>query len=344
MTIIIPAYNPDEHLISVLDDIKKKLNLNVIVVDDGSVDKKIFDRVKQYKNVTLLTHDINKGKGKAMKTAMEYVYKNIDDDGIVFVDADGQHKIEDVKKIIDCFDKNKNDLIIGVRKFKGKVPLKSRLGNNITKFLFSVFTLKKISDTQTGLRAINTKYIPFLLKIEGNRYEYEMNMLLSVVGNRINIIEIPIETVYEDMQNSTSHFRAFRDSFLVYKTFLKFIGSGLLSFLVDYIAFILFIKLFNNNVPLIVFMCNIFARLISGTVNYNLNKHFVFRSSKERTLKDYIILSVIIILINSFILNLFINTFKINAYLSKFVVETILFVLNFIIEKNIVFSCKWRKI
>ena len=106
MTIIVPAYNPDEHLIGVLDDIKRKLNLNVIVVDDGSNDKKIFDRVKQYKNVTLLTHDINKGKGKAMKTAMEYVYKNIDDDGIVFVDADGQHKIEDVKKIIDCFDKS----------------------------------------------------------------------------------------------------------------------------------------------------------------------------------------------------------------------------------------------
>lgn len=344
MTIIIPAYNPDEHLIGVLEDIKKNLNLNVIVVDDGSNDKKIFESIKKYKNVTLLTHDNNMGKGKAMKTAMEYVYKNIDDDGVIFVDADGQHKIEDVKKLIDAFNKNKNDLIIGVRKFKGKVPLKSKLGNNITKFLFSVFTLKKVSDTQTGLRAINTKYIPFLLKIGGNRYEYEMNMLLSVVGNKINIVEVPIETVYEDMQNSTSHFRAFRDSFLVYKTFLKFIGSGLLSFLVDYVAFILFIKLFNSSTAIFVFICNILARLISGTVNYNLNKKFVFSSSKKKTLSGYIMLSVVIILINSFILNLFINTFKLNAYLSKFIVEIILFIFNFIVEKNVVFSENWRKI
>ena len=97
MTIIIPAYNPDNHLLNVVKELK---DYNIIVVDDGSASKEIFEKLK---NVTLLKHDINMGKGKAMKTAMEYVYKNNLDDGIIFVDADGQHKTKDIKKIINIF-------------------------------------------------------------------------------------------------------------------------------------------------------------------------------------------------------------------------------------------------
>lgn len=339
MTIIIPAYNPDNHLIKVLEGLK---NYNIIVVDDGSKDKEIFSEVKKYKNVTLLVHEINMGKGKAMKTAMEYVYNNIKDDGIIFVDADGQHKKEDIEKMIKTFNKNKEALIIGTRSFKGKIPWKSKFGNNITKFLFKVFTFKTVNDTQSGLRAINTKYIPFLLKIEGNRYEYEMNVLLSCC-NKITIEEVLIETIYEDMENSTSHFRVIKDSFLIYKSFLKFMLSSLSCFLIDYIIFITLIKIFSAT-PTNIFLSNIIARIISGTLNYNLNKKFVFRSSKNNTLKSYISLALAIILINSFILNIFINTININPKIAKITVEIILFILNYIIEKNIIFDEKRENI
>lgn len=336
MTIIIPAYNPDFHLLDVVKELK---DYKIIVVDDGSSSKEIFDKLK---NVTLLKHDINMGKGKAMKTAMEYVYKNNLDDGIIFVDADGQHKTKDIKKIINIFNRNKDSLILGVRTFDKNVPFKSRMGNKITKYLFRLFTGKNITDTQTGLRAINTKYIPYLLEIEGNRYEYEMNVLLSVVSKKINIIEVPIETVYEDEKNSTSHFKVIRDSFLIYKNFLKFILSGFLCFLIDYISFILLIKLFSNT-PTNIFICNLFARIISGTCNYNINKNFVF-NSKNKGLKEYIMLCTGVILINSFILNIFINTLHINTYLAKILVELILFVINFIIQNNVIFKEKRRKI
>lgn len=339
MTIIIPAYNPDEHLIKVLDGLKK---YNIIVVDDGSKDKKIFSDVKKYKNVTLLVHDVNMGKGKAIKTAMEYIYKNIKDDGIIFVDADGQHKKTDIENMIKAFNQNKDALIIGTRCFKGKIPWKSKFGNNITKFLFKVFTFKTVNDTQSGLRAVNTKYIPFLLEIEGNRYEYEMNVLLSCC-NKMKIVEVLIETVYEDMKNSTSHFRVIKDSFLIYKSFLKFILSSLVCFLIDYISFILLIKIFNTS-PSNIFLCNLISRLISGTFNYNLNKRFVFRSNKNNTLFGYIFLAAGIILINSFILNLFINTFSMNAYVAKIVVEIILFIVNFIVEQRVIFNEQRRNI
>ena len=336
MTIIIPAYNPDYHLLKVVDELK---NYKIIVVDDGSTSKEIF---KKLKNVILLKHDINYGKGKAMKTAMEYVYKNNLDDGIIFVDADGQHKTNDIKKIINIFNRNKDSLILGVRTFSKDVPFKSRMGNKITKYLFRLFTGKNVSDTQTGLRAINTRYIPYLLKIEGNRYEYEMNMLLSVVSKKINIIEVPIETVYEDEKNSTSHFKVIRDSFLIYKNFLKFILSGIICFIIDYISFILLMHLFKNT-PSNIFLCNLFARLISGTCNYNINKNFVFNSN-NKSVKEYIMLSTGVILINSLILNIFISKLKINIYLAKILIEIILFIVNFIIQNNVIFKEKRRKI
>lgn len=339
MTIIIPAYNPDNHIIDVLNGLKK---YQVIVVDDGSKNKKIFDKVKKYSNVILLNHSVNMGKGKAMKTAMEYVYNNIDDDGVIFVDADGQHKKKDIENVIKVFNNNKDALIIGSRTFKGEIPWKSKIGNNITKFLFKAFTLKKVNDTQSGLRAINTKYIPFLLEIEGNRYEYEMNILLSCC-NKIKIIEIPIETIYEDKNNSTSHFRVVKDSFLIYKSFLKFMLFSFLCFLVDYIGFISLVKLFSKT-PTNIFICNLISKIISSTLNYNFNKKFVFRSKKNNTLSSYVMLTMGIILLNSFILNIFINSLHVNVYLSKIIVEVIVFIVNSIVEQKVIFNEKWRNI
>ncbi len=336
MTIIIPAYNPDYHLINL---VKKLKRYNIIIVDDGSKSKEIF---KSLNNITILKHEVNKGKGQAMKTAMEYVYKNTKEEGIIFVDADGQHKPKDIEKIINIFNRNKDSIILGIRQFDKEVPFKSRMGNKITKYLFRLFTGKNIQDTQTGLRALNTKYIPFLLKIEGNRYEYEMNMLLEIVSNKINIIEVPIETVYEDKKNSTSHFKVIKDSFLIYKKFLKFILSGLICFIIDYLSFIILIKLLKQN-PTNIFISNIIARFISATINYNINKKIVFKSNKK-SVYEYIMLSLGIILINSLILNIFISKMNINIYIAKILIELILFIINFIIQNNIIFKERRRKI
>lgn len=332
MTIIIPAYNPDEHIIGVLDGLKK---YNVIVVDDGSKNKDIFLKVKKYKNVTLLTHVINMGKGKAMKTGMKYVYDNLKEDGVIFVDADGQHKTKDIDKVISVFNNNKESLIIGSRCFKGEIPWKSKMGNNITKTLFKIFTFKTVNDTQSGLRAINTKYIPYMLEVNGDRYDYEMNILLGLV-NKIKIIEVPIETVYEDMENSTSHFKVFRDSFLIYKSFLKFILSSIICFIIDYGLFSLLSSLIGSK-PVNIFISNITSRFVSSSINYNLNKRFVFRCNKKNTLTNYILLVILVILLNSFILNIFVNVLSINVYLSKLIVEFILFIFNFFVEQKIIF-------
>lgn len=216
MIIVIPAYNPDFHLLEVIKDMKK-LNYPIILVNDGSDNSNYFNKVKS--NVILLNHKVNKGKGAAMKTALEYA-KTMKADGIIFVDADGQHKLKDVEKLINLFKKNTDSYILGYRTFYKKVPLRSKIGNNITRFMFKLFTHHKIKDTQTGLRVVPFNDIDFLLKIDGNRYEYEMNMLIEIVKSK-KYIEEEIETIYIDDKNSTSHFKVIRDSFLIYKILFK---------------------------------------------------------------------------------------------------------------------------
>ena len=338
MVIIIPAYNPDHHLLEVLKDLKKEINKKVIVVNDGSVGKdKIFKDAEKY--ATILVHEVNKGKGAAMKTALKYIKENLkDEDGFVFVDADGQHKATDVLKMIKAFEEHKNSLIIGARVFSNDIPKKSLFGNKLTRFVFKMYTHKYVSDTQTGLRCLSTKYIPKLLKIDGDRYEYEMNMLVEFAKNKIDIVEVPIETIYEDKQNSTSHFNPIKDSFLIYKVFLKFFLSSVGSWLIDYIAFII-LSLILGKKGFYVVLANVIARLISASFNYTMNKKVVFKKG-SKTLPKYILLAVIVLILNSAILYLLTNIINIPAAISKILVECILFMFSFKMQEIFVFKDK----
>ena len=336
MVIIIPAYNPDNHLISVLKDLKKVTNNKIIIVNDGSVGKeKIFAEAKKY--ALVIDHEVNKGKGAAMKTAMKYVKENMpDEDGVIFVDADGQHKATDVKKMIEAFNEHKNSLILGVRVFSNDIPKKSLIGNKLTRFVFKLYTHKYVSDTQTGLRCFSTKYIPKMLKIEGNRYEYEMNQLVEFAKSKIDIYEVPIETIYEDKKNSTSHINPIKDSILIYKVFLKFILSGLGSAVIDYIGFILFTLLLGKEGYHIV-IANILARVISSSFNYTINKNVVFKKGSN-TLPKYIVLVIIVLMLNSTLLYIFTNIFNIHHALAKLFVEVSLFLFSYKMQQIFIFK------
>ena len=193
--IVIPAYQPDNKLIKLIEKIHEKSNFHILVIDDGSSSKcqKIFDKAEQY--ATVLRHEVNQGKGQALKTAFSYIQDQNIYGTVVTADADGQHKIWDIFRAANKASENPNKLILGVRAFTGKVPLRSRFGNSLTKVLFKLQTGVGVTDTQTGLRAFTTNLIPFMLIIEGQRYEYEMNMLLEA-SKEYEILEVPIETVY----------------------------------------------------------------------------------------------------------------------------------------------------
>lgn len=332
MIVVIPALNPDFHLTNLVNELKAKTKYKIIVINDGSNSSEIFDKLA--KKVIVLTHKVNKGKGVALKTALKYIKKEkLKDDGVIFADADGQHAVSDIIKLSDALAKNKNALVTGRRKFENKVPIKSKIGNGLTRVMFKITSGKYMYDTQTGLRAISLDNIDILLKTKGDRYEYEMNMLYDVIKNNINIIEVPIKTIYEN-NNKASHFKVIRDSLLIYKSIFKFMGSSLLSALLDYLLFIISFKLIG------IVYANLSARLISATVNYLINKKFVFKHQDNpmESLIKYALLALFIITLNSAVLYLFTSIITINPVIAKIIVEVIMFVVSYTMQKHVVFK------
>lgn len=334
--IIIPAYNPDFKLVSLVHDLSELNEFQIIVVNDGSFTEKqiVFDLISPY--VVLLKHNQNTGKGSAIKTALKYIENHNDSFTVITtMDADGQHIVDDVVKVCESALIYPNSLILGSRKFDKSTPLKSYMGNKITKFIFRCISGKSISDTQTGLRAFNSKFIPLLLSIEGDRYEYEMNMLLRFCKEEIPIKEIEIKTIYRDKENSTSHFNIIKDSIKIYSTLFKYVGSSFVSFIVDYISFIV-IMLFTNQL----IFSNVSARVISATVNYNLNRKYVFNSTGHliESLSKYALLCIFILIMNSIILDLLSINLHIPEFIAKIMTEMILFFISLIVQKIYIFK------
>lgn len=338
MVAVIPAYEPDEQLEKTAGELSD-LGFKVIIVNDGSSPDKdgIFGRAESF--AVVLRHEKNCGKGRALKTAMKYILENMpDEDCVVTVDADGQHRSSDVVAVSLIQSLHPNDLILGVRSFEGRIPIRSKIGNSVTRAVFALASGKKLSDTQTGLRAFGVSMIPFLLDIEGERYEYEMNMLLRCAESGINWTEVPIRTVYLDMKNTSSHFNTIRDSVRIYKTILKFSGSSFLSFLLDYVLFNIFNVVFGA-VPYVnaVFFSNIFARVISCMFNYQLNKKYVFRSGGGvRTAVKYFCLAIGILIANTLLLQA-LTVIGIPAFAAKILTEMILFICSLLVQRFMIF-------
>lgn len=241
VVIVIPAYEPDDRLLELLKNIRDKENqmFDIILVDDGSGADfaPLFAIAQSNYACHLQRHADNKGKGRALKTAISYILDNFPNaKGIVTIDSDGQHTYEDMMKCLAEFLQHPDSLVLGVRTFEKSVPLRSKFGNLLTRDVLGAMTGVNVSDTQTGLRVIPMSWLPKLLTVEGERYDFEMNMLLEAKEDNILIREVGIATIYLD-ENQSSHFDAIRDSIRIYKVFFKYIFSSLFSFLVDIVAF-----------------------------------------------------------------------------------------------------------
>lgn len=245
-TVIIPALNPDEGLREIVER-NWELENQIILVDDGS-DKK-YERLfwELGEKCIVLHHEENRGKGEAIKTALKYIKEELWECRVVgIMDADGQHLPDDMEKLLMKAAAEPMALIVGSRTIDRNVPWKSRMGNLITRRIFRMKTGVEVSDTQTGLRAFSTRLLDFMLDIEGERYEYEMNVLVTCAKANIPIIEVPIETIYHDKGNSCSHFRKVRDSVRIYRQLLKFSFVSFSSFLLDYVMLAGLILVLNN--------------------------------------------------------------------------------------------------
>lgn len=337
MVVLIPAYKPDKKLIKLVEDIQKKCDYKIVIVDDGSGEEynEVFQRVRA-QGCYIVIHENNRGKGRALKTGFDYI-KNLEDtEGVVCADCDGQHSPNDIIKIGEAINNHKDCIILGTRRFTGKVPLKNKFGNSVTRILFSIISGIKIYDTQTGLRGFSIDMINWLCDIKGERYEYEMNMLLEAKSFDYKFIEIDIETIYIE-ENKSSHFNPIKDSIAVYLPIIKFSISSIISAAIDYVLLGILLVMTKN-----LFIAVVGARLCSATFNYSTNRLVVFnKNNKDRIYKSlwkYAILAIFIMLLNYVVIDFYINTLKLNLYIAKVLTEVTIYFFSYTAQKKFVFK------
>lgn len=355
VSVIIPSLNPDDKLVTVVDSLVKKGFKDIILVNDGSDKSHMwpFEKVGTYDECTILTHEVNRGKGRALKTAFEYCIKNREGYiGVVTVDGDNQHQADDIMNCCEAM-ASQDKVVLGVRTFDGDdVPFKSRFGNNLTSFVFKAMCGLAISDTQTGLRAIPYKFLQTFCDIEGERFEYETRMLLEFKRSSIPYMEVPIKTVYIE-ENASTHFNPVKDSIKIYKvifrytfsaTALKYVLSSLASWVIDNLIFnLLDIFLVMFTISLRLLFSTVVARTISSVFNFTMNRKHVFKSDKDvkaAAVRYYILwfcqMAVSYLLVFLFTKILMLGTTAVG--ITKIIVDVVLFVVSYNIQKRWVFK------
>lgn len=361
ISVIVPSLNPDDKLVAVVNGLIKEGFEDIIVVNDGSNEEHMqpFIEVAKHPEVVVLTHEVNRGKGRALKTAYEYCMSDRPDiQGVITVDGDNQHLPKDIKACCEAMAQHKDKVILGCRNFsKENVPPKSKIGNNITGFVFRVLCRIKISDTQTGLRAIPVQYLPMMLDIAGERFEYETRVLLECKKQHIEFHEVEIDTVYIE-ENASTHFHPFRDSFKIYMviirylmgnmfSFFKYMISSILSFVIDNGLFRLmeFVMGEDSDRGTKVVVATVVSRVVSSIFNFIVNRKAVFKSDAPLggTIVKYYVLCVCQMAASAGLVYLVSHLTNANDWftsLIKIIVDMCLFILSYQIQRRWVFAVK----
>ena len=332
MIILIPSYQPDRRLLELLEALG---NQQVLVVDDGSGPAYAHWFIAaQRLGAGVIHHGHNCGKGRALRTGFAAIAERWPGQDVVCADSDGQHTPADIARIAERLAAGDADLVLGVRGFTGKVPWRSRLGNDLTRWIFKATTGVAIDDTQTGLRGYPAKLLDWLGRIDGDRFEYELKVLLAAAREKLRIGQVEIATVYLD-ENASSHFRPLRDSWLIYRPLLAFSASSFLGFLIDFTVLSILLGLGVHLVFAIVA-----ARLVSGTVSYTVNRCWVFADGGpqpvQRTLARYLALAGL--LLGSNIALMWLLTPILGSFWAKLLTESTLLVANYLTQRLVVFA------
>jgi glycosyltransferase involved in cell wall biosynthesis len=335
--VIVPAYRPGESLLQLIGALAEKPIPAIVLVDDGSGPdyREIFRRAGESPKVRLVRHAVNLGKGAALKTGINYALCAFPGlQGVVTADADGQHHPDDIAQVADKLAAEPDRVILGTRTFSTGVPLRSLVGNVITRTVMRALVGQHVSDTQTGLRGIPASLLPHLLRLEANGYDFELDMLIAVRQRAIRIAEVPIRTIYEP-GNRTSHFNPLIDSMKIYFVLLRFSSVSLMTAALDMLVFYLAYRRLGNLAA-----SQAFGRLLAVTFNYSMVRRTVFFSKLRHAsvLPKYLLLVCLSGAASYAGIQLLNTRFHIQPLPAKLLVETLLFFANFAIQRDFIFG------
>lgn len=337
MLVLIPAYEPCDSLVTLVAELLAHPSRpSVLVVDDGSGPD--FDEafaLAVHAGAKLVRYATNHGKGHALKVGLAVAEDCFDDDVVVCADSDGQHSVADIMRVAAACD-DPGGFVLGARRFTGRVPLRSRVGNQVTTAVFRAVTGQRVSDTQTGLRAYPRALLSWLRTVPGERFEYELSLLLRAKEAGVAIREVPIETIYLH-GNASSHFRPIRDSWRVYQPLLAFSGASLIGFAVDWVLLFALMAATSN-----LLVSAVIARLVSASANYLINRHVTFGRGDRTSSWRYAAVALGVFAANYLLLALL--DLALPLAMAKLVTEVALFSVSFAVQRSFVFRSPARPI
>jgi glycosyltransferase involved in cell wall biosynthesis len=336
MAALIPVRRQEPSLVPLVDALLDAGFGAVILVDDGSPaeDKAVFASLAAKSRVHLLNHAVNLGKGRALKTGINFFLTAFPGfAGLVTADADGQHTVSDIVRVARELLAGSGRPVLGCRTFAGDVPLRSRFGNLLTRQIFHFVSGHGVGDTQSGLRGFPSALLPDLVALPGERYEYEMTVLAHLCARGHMPVELPIATVYID-NNRSSHFNPVRDSMRIYFVLVRFYASSLISAGLDLVGFSVAYWLAHN------VLAAVAVGRSSSLVNFALNRRLVFhsRTGLSASLWRYYLLAALLAAISYGAIRGLSLRLGWNILLIKVLVESLLSLISFSVPRTLVFT------
>lgn len=339
MIVLIPAYEPDQRLVQLVEALCAAApDVGIVVVDDGSGPRhrEVFDAVRA-RGATVIGHPVNHGKGFALRSGFRYLAQMRPDQDVVSADCDGQHTAVDILRVAARVQAS-GTMVLGAREFCGAVPARSLLGNRVTRALVGAVMHCRLQDTQTGLRGYPSGMLAWLQTVPGDRFEYELTVLLSAARAGLPVEELPIATVYLD-DNASSHFRPVIDSLRVLRPLLTFSASSFAAFGIDTFALMVLTRLTGT-----LWVSVLAARAISSTVNFLVNRRWVFGSRARHwgleALRYWALVAVL--LTANYALLATMTEAGLALLPAKLVTEAVLFVASYEVQHRFVFAApRW---
>ncbi len=347
--VLIPCLNPQQTTIEYVSSLLALGFPSVVVVDDGSEPEcsEVFAALRALPGCTVLHHDRNRGKGRALKTGFTHFQtacKGLS--GVVTAYADGRYRPEDVLTVARALERLSPALILGERDTKDKtLSALTRAGNQVTSVLLRVLYGISIQDFQTGLRGYPAELLDRLLTVWGERYEYEINLLLACIKHAVPIEQVPVGSAYYKNLGSVSHriSSTFMTLLLVVQSFLRFAASSLTSSALDIGLFAVMTKLvLTPSFPFYIELSTIAARSVSASVNFSLNRKFVFggRGAGKKAACRFVFLTLAQMLASALLVNILVNLTGIDEVLIKLVVDVTLFFISYQVQHRWIFEKK----
>ena len=336
IVILIPAYNPEQRLVNIVRELAQRTECPIVVVNDGSDAglTEVFESIGTINGAEVVLNAINLGKGAALKHGINFALTHFPNvQGVVTADADGQHAIGDIVAVVEELRANPKCFVLGARKFGPETPFRSKIGNEVSRVVYRVLLGLRLRDTQTGLRGLPLLLAAAALTIRSNRYEFETEQLTLAAAMRLPIREVPIANIYEN-QNSSSHFNPIFDSARIYFVVIRYALSSIATSLIDLAAFLVL----NSVLPSVIWS-NLASRAVALGVQYLLLQGFVFHSysgvGRFLLFIGYVALTG---LVSGVLQSELSAVTALSAVSSKVVVETTIFVFNFLFLRDIMFS------